>query len=83
MLTKTSSKVEEELTEREDGNKSSSRGTVGDTSPYGIEDADDDTGPELVAYTTNDVGDEDGDVESASVVRTARRLMEGTVFWNP
>jgi 2-methylaconitate cis-trans-isomerase PrpF len=27
--------------------------------------------------------DENGEVESASVVRTARRLMEGKVFWNP
>jgi 2-methylaconitate cis-trans-isomerase PrpF len=29
------------------------------------------------------VMDENGEVESASVVRTARRLMEGKVFWNP
>lgn len=28
------------------------------------------------------VMDANGEVESASVVRTARRLMEGTVFWN-
>ena len=27
--------------------------------------------------------DENGEVESASVLRTARRLMEGQVFWNP
>lgn len=27
--------------------------------------------------------DESGEVECASVVRTARRLMEGRVFWNP
>jgi 2-methylaconitate cis-trans-isomerase PrpF len=29
------------------------------------------------------VMDEKGEVDSASVVRTARRLMEGRVFWNP
>lgn len=31
----------------------------------------------------NAVMDAEGDVECASVVRTARRLMEGHVFWNP
>lgn len=56
--------VEEELCEGEEGHEAARGGGVRDASPDGVEDSDNDAADELLTNASNEVREEDAEIEA-------------------
>lgn len=65
--------VEEELGEGEEGHQAAGGGVAGDTSPCSVEDGDDDTCPELLAGSADEIGERNSEEVAGNVTLIPQR----------